>query len=156
MIEIKNFPGYFITEEGHVWSANKKIFLKEYLTYNGYLRVNLYKDGKRYSKRLHRIVAETFIPNPNNLSQVNHKDENKTNNCVNNLEWCDSKYNNNYGTKTERLKISMGKKIKCIETNIIYNSACEAERETGISNGNINQACHGKRNHAGGYHWCFV
>ena len=63
----------------------------------GYLMIPLNKDGKRKTRRIHRLVAETFIPNPNNFPQVNHKDENKQNNSVDNLEWCTPSYNINYG-----------------------------------------------------------
>ena len=65
---------------------------------NGYLKVNLYCNGKNKKCLVHRLVTEAFLPNPDGLPQVNHKDEDKTNNSVDNLEWCDSKYNNNYGT----------------------------------------------------------
>ena len=70
---------------------------------NGYVQVSLYKENFRYEKKVHRLVAEAFIPNPFNLPQVNHKDENTSNNVVWNLEWCDSKYNNSYGTKRARM-----------------------------------------------------
>lgn len=68
----------------------------------GYLKVGLCKNGKQKFHLVHRLVAEAFIPNPYNLPCINHKDECKTNNNVNNLEWCDNKYNNAYGTRTER------------------------------------------------------
>ena len=64
--------------------------------------INLHKDGKQKSYRTHRLVAQAFIDNPNNLPEINHKDEDKTNNNVDNLEWCDSKYNHNYGTWREK------------------------------------------------------
>ena len=70
---------------------------------NGYNMVMFYKDSKYKCAYVHRLVAQAFIPNPDNLPQVNHKDEIRTNNCVDNLEWGDSKYNNNYGTKIDRL-----------------------------------------------------
>lgn len=70
---------------------------------NGYVQVSLYKGNIRYEKKVHRLVAEAFIPNPNNLPQVNHKDENTKNNFEWNLEWCDCRYNNSYGTKRQRL-----------------------------------------------------
>ena len=65
---------------------------------NGYLKVNLHCNGKRKTITVHRLVAEAFIPNSDNLTQVNHRDEDKTNNNVENLEWCDVKYNLSYGT----------------------------------------------------------
>ena len=67
-----------------------------------YKRVSLYKDGQYKSKYVHRLVAEAFIPNPNNSPVVNHKDEDGTNNKVENLEWCTNQYNANYGTARER------------------------------------------------------
>ena len=67
-----------------------------------YLVINLYCNGKYHQMKIHRLVAQAFIPNPENLPQVNHKDEDKTNNNVTNLEWCDAKYNNNYGSRLER------------------------------------------------------
>lgn len=71
---------------------------------NGYLKVNLSCNGKNNIIRVHRLVAQAFIENFDNLPEINHKDEDKTNNNVTNLEWCDRKYNNNYGTKIERQK----------------------------------------------------
>ena len=68
----------------------------------GYLLVNLYCNGKQHQMKIHRLVAEAFIPNQDDLPQVNHKDEDKTNNNVTNLEWCDATYNNNYGSRLER------------------------------------------------------
>ena len=74
----------------------------------GYLQVELRDDyGKRKIKKVHRLVAETFIPNPDNLPEVNHKDENKQNPSVSNLEWCTSKYNSNYGIRKERIGFSI-------------------------------------------------
>jgi hypothetical protein len=69
-----------------------------------YAKVALCKDGKRYQYRLHRLIAETFIPNPDNLPQVNHKDFNKWNNCVDNLEWCSAKYNMQYN-RLKKVKV---------------------------------------------------
>ena len=79
----------------------------------GYLKINLWKNNKSKMFLVHRIVAETFILNPNNLPQVNHKDENKSNNCVENLEWCSKKYNNNYGNRLNNIrKKLMEKNVK--------------------------------------------
>jgi len=71
---------------------------------DGYLLVNLCKNGKHKNHRIHRLVAQAFIINPNNYKEINHKNENKQDNNIYNLEWCDSKYNSNYGTRIERIK----------------------------------------------------
>lgn len=76
--------------------------LKQTQTKDGYMRVQLSKSGITKSFRVHRLVAQAFTPNLDNLPQVNHKDENKENNCVDNLEWCTAEYNTNYGTRNER------------------------------------------------------
>lgn len=129
----------------------------------GYLQVSLWKNGKAHHTYVHRLVAETFIPNIKNLPQVNHIDENKENNRVDNLEWCDQKYNLNYGTRIERiLEHRTGphksKPVLCIETGVVYHSAMEASRQTGASQGNINSCCNGRYGYktAGGYHWRYA
>jgi len=105
MKEIKDFPGYFVMEDGRVFSAWKRNGIKSYLNYDnlkelkpykakvGYLVVDLYENKTRSNKKVHRLVAETYIQNPNNLPQVNHIDEDKSNNCVSNLEWVTDKQN---------------------------------------------------------------
>ena len=101
LMPIPGFEGkYSVDENGNVYSSKSKKFLKPKIT-KGYAQVALYGDKKVYIG-VHKLVAMTFIPNPDNLPQVNHKDENKLNNNINNLEWCDANYNINYGTRTER------------------------------------------------------
>ena len=105
MKDVKGYEGlYAVTSCGKVWSYRRKRFMKPSTDSEGYLKVSLYKDGKDKNYYVHRLVAEAYIPNSENLPQINHKDENKTNNCLQNLEWCDSKYNNNYGTRIEKIK----------------------------------------------------
>lgn len=97
---IPGFEGeYSATEEGQIYSHNRAIFLSPSVHPTGYLHLRL----GRQSWYVHRIVALTFIPNPNNLPEVNHKDENKLNCRVDNLEWCSRKYNVNYGTRNKRV-----------------------------------------------------
>lgn len=125
---------------------------------NGYPFVTMGKDGKQYNMSVHRVVAIAFLPNPNNLPEVNHKDTNTFNYSLDNLEWCDRKYNNNYSNRAYKAAVSKRKRILQIknETVIrIWNSISEIERNTGISAGNISECCNGKRSTAGGYSWKF-
>lgn len=96
MKPIEGFEGYFVDEKGKVYS-NKSGQLKEMhqqTAKNGYMLIGLSKNNKRHRRCLvHRLVAQTFIPNPDNLPEVNHKDKNRANNCVENLEWCTRKDN---------------------------------------------------------------
>ena len=122
----------------------------------GYVMVILTKNSKQTYKYVHRLVAEAFIPNPDNLPQVNHKDENKTNNCVDNLEWCDNLYNINYGTVRERITKKTSKQVQQFDENMLfvkqYPSQIEASRETGILQGAISQSI-SKGYKAGGFYW---
>ena len=129
----------------------------------GYLQVNLYKEGKIKRCLVHRLVAETFIPNVNNYTQVNHKDENKTNNCVSNLEWCNRKYNMNYGTRSKRAsekqsenhadfsgsKHPQARKVLCITTGKKFNCVKEAAEYYHINRVSISKCCKEKYRYAG-------
>ena len=119
----------------------------------GYEMVALYKEGKARNTKVHRLVAQAFIPNPNNYPQVNHKDEDKTNYNVDNLEWCTNEYNHNYGTRNERVAKSLSKKVICITTGEIFNRMREACRKYDINTRRMTECCQGKRKTAGGYKW---
>ena len=147
MKDIKGYEElYAITSCGKVWSYRNKKFLKTYNNGKGYLFVYLCKNGDEKKVYVHRLVAETYISNQNNLPQVNHKDENPNNNCLNNLEWCDAKYNITY---------SKGKKIYCVETDTVYNSQREAADALNVDQGNISKVCRGIHSQTGGYHFKF-
>lgn len=90
------------------------------------------------------------------MSEINHKDEDATNNIVSNLEWCNHKYNCNYGTRIERTTKKISKIVLCIDTNITYPSASEASRQTQIPESNISRACTGIYKSAGKLHWRYV
>lgn len=94
---------YKISNYGRIKKGNK-IFKTE--KYKNYFIVKLTKNGVRKRTGVHRLVAQAFIPNPNNLPEINHKDENPSNNCVDNLEWCDRKYNMNYGNVKKKISIA--------------------------------------------------
>ena len=102
--DIKGYEGkYQVSNLGRVWSIKNQKYLKYWVNRCGYHLVGLMsKNGKQKHEQIHRLVALAFIENPNNYPQVNHKDENKGNNCVENLEWVTAKQNCNYGTRTER------------------------------------------------------
>lgn len=124
----------------------------------GYLVVSLCKNGKRHTYTLHRLIAETFIPNPDNLPEVNHKDENKQNNSVDNLEWCDSKENCNYGTRNERIAKTLSKTVLQFSLNGEFIREWESTQEckkNGFNQGNISSCCLGKRKSADGYIWMY-
>lgn len=126
----------------------------------GYYVVDLYADNKRRTFLVHRLVAEAFIPNPDNLPCVNHKDENKRNNNIDNLEWCTHEYNMAYGTRGKKIAEKNGKPVVQLGLNGKelgrFGSALEAQRATGISNANINECCRNKRKTAGGYIWQYA
>ena len=161
---------YKVSNFGNVMSFKRKKphLLKPGKHNNGYMFVILSNHNKYIkSITIHRLVAQAFIPNPYNLPQVNHIDENKLNNRVSNLEWCDQLYNINYGTAQER----RAKKISKLLTNrkdlskpifqfdkngnfiSEYPSMIEAARKTGINRQNICKVCKGKYKSAGGYVW---
>ena len=137
-------------------NASKDKILKSAKNNKGYLIVNLCKEGKRKNNQIHRLVAQAFIPNPNNLLQVNHKDENKQNNNISNLEWCTPKYNSNYGTRNQRVAEKTSKQVLCVETGVVYPSASEVQRQLGFYQQNISNACTGKYKQAYGYTWRYV
>lgn len=128
----------------------------------GYLYIGLCKDGKQKHYKIHRIVAQAFLPHPDSLQQVNHKDEDKTNNRVENLEWCSAEYNVNFGTRNKRMADSLtnypskSKKVLCVETNKVYPSTRQIERELGFNITSISKACNGKQKSAYGYTWRYV
>lgn len=144
----------------------------------GYYVVSLCLNGNEKQCRVNRLVAEAFIPNPNNLPFVNHKDENKINNFVwvnpdgtvdpekSNLEWCTPEYNTIYGTGRERMakkqknRTDLSRAVGCYTLNnelvAIYPSQMEAYRATGIWNVSIAACCKGKLKTSGGYIWKYI
>ena len=152
MKDIKNYEGlYAITEDGRVWSYRLSKFMKTWDNGAGYLKVRLKKDGKMAIHYIHRLVAEAYIPNPNNYPAVNHKDEDKSNNTVSNLEWCSHAYNNLYGSRATMLS-----PCKCVETGYIYNSMAEASRASSAYATAISDCCRGKTKTANGLHWQYL
>lgn len=171
--DISGYEGrYMISNKGRVKSLNykgtgKEAILKPGMNRKGYYQVQFHRAGqnKQYHPYVHKLVAEAFIPNPNKYPQVNHINEIKTDNCVSNLEWCDNRYNCNYGTKIQR----------AIETNNLhhgrtrekpivqftldgkfvaeYKSIRECSRQTGFDARSLPNVLKGKYKHLWGYIW---
>ena len=121
--DVKGFEGlYKISNDGKVWSEYKKDFLKPRLSMDGYERVALSSNGKRYEYRVSRLVAEAFVENPNNLPQVNHKDYNTKNNWYENLEWCDNYTNSHYSYDAGRFMTKRQYKVYTF-TNVFNGEA---------------------------------
>ena len=138
---IKEFPKYEVSNLGRVRKikSSKVIFQKNHPA--GYKQVTLYKNGKANYRYVHRLVAEAYLDNPNELPFINHKDECKFNNNVNNLEWCTPRYNANYGTCKERMGLAHRKKVKQYTKDGTFirewNSYQEAEQQLGLRAGSI-------------------
>ena len=135
-----------------MWSYRNNKFLKPTVLKNGYCQVELSANGVSKKYYVHKLVAEAYISNPLGLPQINHKDENKQNNCVSNLEWCDAKYNNNYGNHNK----AISKRVYCIELDKIFDSARGAARELNINSNHISCVCRGDRKTCGGLHWRYI
>lgn len=148
---IEEFPQYSVSDLGRVKNNLTQYILVGGKDKDGYRQVTLSIGKKQYNRRICRLVAIAFIPSPNNLPQVNHKDEDKENDWVGNLEWCTCFYNNNYGSRTQ----STRKSVQCIETGIVYEGVRVASRICNVPHQNIGQACRNGRI-AGGYHWQYV
>lgn len=150
---------YQVSNYGRVKSLKfgKERIMKLINHLDGYLAVGLYKNGKQKWYLVHRLVAQAFIPNPSKLPMINHKDENPLNNNVDNLEWCNAKYNLNYNEGQKRKAMKRSKTIYQYTLNGEFVrewlSATEVQRQTGYNQGHICQCCNGKYKTANGFIW---
>lgn len=160
--KINNFSDYYITDNGYVYSRKeyknptgriKKI--KNNLLNTGYLRVSLCKNNTVYSKDIHRLVAEAFIPNPENKPQVNHKNGNKTDNRADNLEWVSCKENINHSFDVLKRKPNRSKPVFQLLNGVKikeFESITQASNSTGFLISSIIRSCKtGKM--CGGFNW---
>lgn len=155
--DIKGYEGiYQISNLGRIKNLNTNKILFKAPDKSGYIRIHLYKNGSFKAFGVHRLVADAFIPNPNNKKHVNHIDENKSNNCVSNLEWATPKENNNHGSRTTRQSNSKKIKIKCVELDMVFDSAKDASEILNVDRSSITACCKGKRKTVGGYHFKYV
>ena len=169
VLQIKDFPDYYVTDTGDVYSRKgdgrfRKLKLQKNL--DGYMQYILYQNGKPRLKRINRLVAEAFIPNPENKPQVNHINGIKTDNRVENLEWASAseniKHSYNVLHRNPTWKNKFGRAHKSSKTvlqikegNVIaeFYGCHEAARNLGLDESTISKCCLGKRNHVGGYQW---
>ena len=162
--DIHGYEGkYQVSNYGRIKSLYTNKLKKATIKNWGYKCVDLYLNGKRENKTIHRLVAMTFIPNPNGYKVINHIDGNKLNNNVNNLEWCTQSYNikhsydNNLHIPTiEKAINSRKRKILCHQNNKKYNSIIEAAKDLNLNTGKICEVCKGTRNHTKGYTFEYI
>lgn len=152
MTDFKKIEGfedlYTIYSDGRVYSERTGKFLKPEINKGGYLMVDLRRNGEHNKRTVHRLVANAFIPNPNNYPVINHIDEDKTNNDISNLQWCTQQYNTEYSLAMTVLQYSLeGHFIK------EWSSTREIQRKLGYDNSNISRCCRGICKQAYGYTW---
>lgn len=147
---IRNYENrYLVSNLGNIKSLRRNKILVPIIQSNNYCYINLCVNGKNKSCRIHRLVAEAFIPNPNNLPCVNHKDGNKQNNNVDNLEWCTNKYNSQHAYKNNMVQKTIRTVIQYdLYGNFIaeYNSHNEASKNTNIPRVEITKSANGNKN----------
>ena len=173
MDERRNVPGfeeYQVDRSGVVYSKRTGSPLKPNTTRFGYQRVTLYNPpGNGKSIPIHRVVALTFLPNPENLPQVNHKNEVRTDNRVENLEWCTASYNINYGRRNEIVSQKLtahqtkkfGRAVEQLDMNTgevvaVWPSIRSIEKALGFAHSNIRACCLGERKSRGGFKWRYA
>ena len=175
MKPIPGYPHYKASSDGRIWSEYTHKYLissKQFDT--GYTSVELFENGKGKRISVHRLIALAFLPNPNNYPVVNHKNEIRNDNRVENLEWCTQQYNVNYGTCLEKRKRNhvytpenlkkftqagtkaVSKKTLCVETGEIFDSAKAASIAKKVAHSAICHVAKGERKTAGGFHWQYV
>lgn len=163
-VPVKGYEGlYEVSQSGQVRGTKRQGTngnpLKAQRHKNGYLTVELCRNGKRKGALVHRIVAEAFLDNPYRLPCVNHKDENKENNAVENLEWCSYSYNNTYGTAAIRRIATIGRPCRGVWPDgeeRTYKNCADAGRDLNLSQGSIWGCCNGRWKTSGGAEWSYI
>ena len=158
---IKNHPQYICSSLCRVKNTKTGKIHNGSINNKGYMRFDLCENGKRFVINAHRLMAETFIPNPQEKPFVNHIDGNKTNNSLNNLEWCTQKENMRHAYDVLHANFGSNRKaVYCVETGFIYKSPsfvammfCLPLKSASL---NIWRCCAGERKSAYGYHWKFI
>lgn len=158
IVPIPGYDPYYVSDSGSVYKKQNGTYfeLSQGFSKKGYKLVTLTINGKKKRLQVHRLVLLAFCPCENSRDLlVNHKDENPSNDNLSNLEWCDAKYNANYGTAIQRRVDKVSVPVMCVTTGKVYVSLTEASRQTGVYLSNISACCHGRLKSAGGYVWKF-
>lgn len=161
---IRGFPGYEVSDHGRVKSLAREYHYGSHDDMilaqgdrHGYRCVTLFRDGKRHYKSVHRLVADAFIPNPDMLPIVNHKDETRSNNRADNLEWCTHKYNINYGGCRDKISKGVSRKVIQLTKDgslvAMWDSMTKASEATGACLSEISKCCKNSQFSAAGYKW---
>lgn len=169
---IPNYTLYMASDDGRVWSVRNKMFLKQRKRSDGYMQVTLCEGGKRRQEYVHRLVAAAFVANPDGMNVVNHMDENRSNNAASNLEWCSYEHNSSWGNCKKKQRETVGleklqqlarsasvkrrRKVKNLDTGIVYESLASACKDTGLLHSGIASACTGRYKTCGGYRWAYA
>lgn len=161
-IEIEGYPNYYVNSKGEIYSIKSKRMLKPYKDSKGYLQVDLFNNGSRKPRKVHKIVAQMFLDRGDGMECVNHIDGDKANNSVENLEWCTFKYNTRHAIEKGLKKAfpnNLREEKKVAQYDLegrllnVYNSMREASRITNTPQPNISKVCMGERKSANKFIW---
>ena len=169
-LPVKDYEGiYEVSSHGRVRSLDRRIrhsegftrkrkgqILRPTINSVGYASVSLYRDGKEIRRNIHRLVSEAFLANLSQRPCVNHKNSDRTDNRVTNLEWCTYSENSEHAAGKGRLNVTKRKKVLCVETGIVFPSVTAAANAVKGSHGNICQVLLGRRSKHKGYSWRYL
>lgn len=163
MEEIVGFPMYTLHEDGKIFSLYRRRFLQPVVDTTGYPIVTLVNKQGKFKKSIHRLLAEHFLPNPEGKPQVNHKDGDKTNYTLDNLEWVTAKENSIHAVQVGLTRVRDEAQCTpvlkvCLESGLVlgeYTSVTSAAKIHGIRQPNLTKVCKGYRKSAGGFGWTF-
>lgn len=154
---------YEVSDEGQIRNRKRNHILKQKMNDFGYMVLSLVTENGKKTFFVHRLVADAFLTRPDGKTQINHKDQNKTNNCVGNLEWVTARENSNYGDRIERIQDKrknnprFHRPIVCVETGIVYHNPNRASEEIDPINKAVLYRClNGQGETYAGYHWRYI